>query len=235
MDTKAKKRNKVYIFLAILIVLLVLGYFISPYLQMESLIELRDSLRNFVQNNFYLSIFMFLVAMIFLINSPISLVGPLGTLGGLLYGFYMGFIVNFICIFIACLVGFFLARYLLTDSISSWIEKRTPEFTKDFMKKPILYIASMRIIPIIPYFIVNYFSGISKLSIKKYVLGSVVGFIPTFLFYSYLGDILSTIKTLDEFWGKEFIIILVLVSIVFLLPLFFKDMFIKVKKKPIHP
>ena len=69
----------------------------------------------------------------------------------------------------------------------------------------------LRLSPVVPFSVLNYVLGLTKVSLRGYVMASAVGMIPGIVLYCYLGSLMSSIGQLDSagdslaarfaFWG----------------------------------
>src|SRR6185437_6698416 len=87
--------------------------------------------------------------------------------------------------------SFLVARYLLRKNIEE-ITKRNPRFRaidEAIGKNGWKIVGLLRLSPLIPFNLSNYFYGITSISFGAYVLVSAIGMIPGTLMYAYLGAI----------------------------------------------
>lgn len=93
--------------------------------------------------------------------------------------------------------------FLITRAIGKKIvEQRFPNFValinNGFKQEGILYLLTLRLIPIIPFFVINLVCGITNISVQSYIILSFLGMLPGIIFYSYAGQTLTTINSLQE-------------------------------------
>ncbi|MBF2027152.1 MAG: TVP38/TMEM64 family protein [Oscillatoriales cyanobacterium C42_A2020_001] len=117
--------------------------------------------------------------------------GSLLTLGGgAIYGVFWGSVYVFTAATLGAICAFLIGRYVA----QTWVEKRiegNTTFTaieeavaKDGLKIVLL----TRLSPIFPFNLLNYAFGVTRVSLKDYVLGSV-GMIPGTVMYVYIGSL----------------------------------------------
>jgi uncharacterized membrane protein YdjX (TVP38/TMEM64 family) len=93
------------------------------------------------------------------------------------------------CQIIGGVIAMLIARYFMQDFIKKHIITRIKMFTaidNGLNKSGIRMVILMRMTPVIPYNIFNYAMGVTSLSVKDFVLGSV-GMIPWTAAYIYVG------------------------------------------------
>jgi hypothetical protein len=88
-------------------------------------------------------------------------------------------------------LAFLVARYFLRHNIEE-LTKRNPRFRaidEAIGKNGWKIIGLLRLSPLVPFNVSNYFFGITSVSFPAYVLVSAIGMIPGVLLYAYLGAI----------------------------------------------
>ena len=120
-------------------------------------------------------------------------VAVLALAGGLVFGLWLGALYTFIGAVINCSVMFWMARYMGRRQIEHLIEKRLDAKWKLRLSKlegregSILLIV-LRLIPAVPYNLINYAFGLTGMGYGTYILASALGIIPgTFAFIN-IGD-----------------------------------------------
>jgi len=86
----------------------------------------------------------------------------------------------------------------------------------------------LRIVPVLPFFTVNYLAGMTKMSLKRFLLTTAAGVLPGSVVYTYAGQELGTIRSVDDIMTPKLFIAFLLLGILALLPValrFFKKRF----------
>ena len=145
----------------------------------------------------YIGLFTLLPAFFF----PVAV---LALAGGLLFGLWWGSLYTFIGAILNCTLMFFLARYVGRDQVERLIERKLSEAWQQRLRNlnssgGFLLLIILRLIPAVPYNLINYAFGLSAMAYPTYILASAIGIIPgTFAFIN-IGD-----KALDvtspDFW-----------------------------------
>src|SRR5207237_6629531 len=107
---------------------------------------------------------------------------------GLIYGIFEGTLVALCGAVIGAALAFLVARYLLRQNIQE-ITQKNPRFAaidEAIGKNGWKIVGLLRLSPLIPFNLSNYFYGITSISFGSYVLVSAVGMIPGTLLYAYL-------------------------------------------------
>ncbi|WP_238993750.1 TVP38/TMEM64 family protein [Calothrix sp. PCC 6303] len=121
--------------------------------------------------------------------------GSILTLGGgVLFGVFWGSIYVFIAATFGALFAFLIGRYFSRDWVSQKINKYPKFKAVDFAvaKEGLKIVFLTRLSPIFPFNLLNYAFGVTQVSLKDYILGSV-GMIPGTILYVYIGSLAGDI------------------------------------------
>ena len=142
-------------------------------------------------------------------------VAVLALAGGLLFGLWWGSVYTFIGAVLNCALMFLLARYVGRSQVQRLVEQKlSPQWQRRLQmadgKEGFLLLIILRLIPAVPYNLINYTFGLTGISFSSYLLASAIGIIPgTFAFIN-IGD-----KTLEagspSFWIAIGLLVLLLV------------------------
>ncbi len=125
--------------------------------------------------------------------------GSLLTLGGgAIYGVVWGSIYVFIAATLGATLAFLIGRYVAQDWVSKKIERNVTfkaiaaAVAQDGFKIVLL----TRLSPIFPFTLLNYAFGVTQVSIRDYILGSI-GMVPGTILYVYLGSLAGDLTALS--------------------------------------
>lgn len=147
-------------------------------------------------------------------------VAALALAGGLLFGLVWGSIYTFLGAILNCTLMFLLARYVGREKVEQLIQKKlSPLWQKRLQnlnsRGGFLLLVILRLIPAVPYNLINYAFGLTSMSYRTYIIGSAIGIIPGTLAFINIGD-----KALDvtspDFWIAIGLLALLLVVTGFL-------------------
>lgn len=126
--------------------------------------------------------------------------GSLLTLGGgVLFGLVRGTFYVFIAATLGATCAFLIGRYLTRG----WVERQLadrPKFraiSQAVAREGFKIVLLTRLSPIFPFNLLNYAFGVTQVSLRDYVLGSV-GMIPGTLLYVYLGSLVGNLADLGR-------------------------------------
>ena len=79
----------------------------------------------------------------------------LTLLGGAIFGFVAGAAIVLVSATIGATLAFLVARYLFDDLVQNKMGERVGKIRESFRKEGALYLFSMRLVPVIPFFAIN--------------------------------------------------------------------------------
>lgn len=185
---------------------MVLLYFIyEHFLKDFSAVRIRDYVDSYGALAPIVYILLFAILPIAFFPVPV-----LALAGGLSFGLIEGSIYTIIGAMLNSTIMFFMARFIARDAINHYLRRKLPEkWIKNLEmstdRRGFFMVLIMRLIPLIPYNMINYVSGLTEMNFASYSLATFIGIIPGTLVFLNIGD-----KAID-YRSKEFII-----SIVFL-------------------
>ncbi len=131
-------------------------------------------------------VFIFLFALLVCICVPASL---LTIAGGALFGLWPGLLYNLAGAVIGAALSFFLSRFLLTDLLMKKSRSRAAYVMEKVEQEGWRFVAFSRIVPIFPFFLINYLLGLTQIRFAVYLSTTAVCLLPNISAYSYLGNV----------------------------------------------
>lgn len=147
-------------------------------------------------------------------------VAILAVAGGLMFGLVRGSVYTLLGAAINCALMFLLSRFVGHRKIQSLVEQRMRPFWQERLalasgRSGFFLLFLLRLIPAVPYGLINYAFGLSEMRFWPYMLASVVGIIPGTIVFINLGDKAFDI-TSPSFWIAVALIVLLFVVTLFL-------------------
>ena len=171
---------------------------VGQYFSLEALKANRDDLLAYTNANFTAAVILYVA--VYVLQTAFSLPGgALMTLtGGFLFGSVLGTIFVNVGATTGATLAFLAARYVLRD----WVEKkfghRIEPIQAGFAQNAFSYLLTLRLIPAFPFFLVNLVSGLTRMPLGTYVIGTSIGIIPGSFVYAFAGRQLGSINSLAE-------------------------------------
>lgn len=114
--------------------------------------------------------------------------GSLLTLaGGALFGPLWGTLYSLSGATLGASAAFAIARYLASDWVAQRAGGRTRQLAEGVEKEGWRFVAFVRLVPLLPFNLLNYALGLTRIRFADYAIASFVCMLPGALAYSYLG------------------------------------------------
>lgn len=144
-------------------------------------------------------------------------VAVLALAGGLLFGLWKGSLYTFLGAVLNCTLMFFLARYVGREQVEALLQKKLSPLWRQRLenlngKGGFLLLVVLRLIPAVPYNLINYAFGLTAMSFRTYILASTLGIIPGTLAFINIGDKAMDVSSPDFWIAIGLLLILLLVT-----------------------
>ncbi|MCH1438465.1 MAG: VTT domain-containing protein, partial [Rubripirellula sp.] len=120
----------------------------------------------------------------------------------LLYGWYFGFGPTLILVSFASTAGatisFLTSRYLLRGSLEHKFGDRLQTFNQHLESEGAFYLFTLRLIPVVPFFVINLVMGLTQLPTRTYWWVSQLGMLPGTAVYVYAGSSVPNLGQLAD-------------------------------------
>jgi uncharacterized membrane protein YdjX (TVP38/TMEM64 family) len=119
------------------------------------------------------------------------------VIAGILFGFRFGLFYTIIGGFVSAMIVFLVSRKLGRGWVDRVLKHKHMKYLGKYNVRlergGVLDLLILRALPIMPFNILNVLMGVSKITIKSYIIGTVLGLIPSNLFAVYLGTLIAKI------------------------------------------
>jgi uncharacterized membrane protein YdjX (TVP38/TMEM64 family) len=222
-ETPAAKASPLKPLLFILLVALII--ITVRVLHLEQYLE-KERLRQFVAGYGAWGPIVYLI--IWTLAPPLFLPGlPITLAGGVLFGPFWGVVYVIFGATAGATLAFLVARYLARDWVAAKLQgTRLASLDDKVAREGWEIVAFTRLIPIFPFFLLNYAFGLTRIPLWHYVLATFFGMLPVTAAYVYFSA-----NVLDLFQGKfskDLLIGVLLLALVSLIPFAYKK--IKARK-----
>ncbi|MGC9527320.1 MAG: TVP38/TMEM64 family protein [Limnospira sp.] len=140
-----------------------------------------------------LYIIIYTIATILLLPSS-----PLNLTGGAIFGLWMGTVWTSIAAIIAAIIAFIFTRTVGRKAVEKRLAGRWKAMDAEIRRGGRFYMFAIRLLPLFPYGLVNFTAGLTSVTFKDYLLGTMLGTVPGVLPFVMLGSTgLKAIRTGD--------------------------------------
>lgn len=193
--------DKKKIVIAASVVMLIAVFFVfdlGRFLTLDSLKANRDALAAFYQKNRLVMAAAFIA--VYIIQTALSLPGAavLSLAAGAIFGAVMGTLYVNIGATVGATLAFLVARYLFHNVIQNKFGPRLETINKELEARGFNYLLFLRLVPVFPFFLINLAAGLTRMPLRTYFLGTLVGIIPGSFVFCNAGASLATITSMSE-------------------------------------
>lgn len=193
------------------------------HLSFESVKKNRELLKVFVQEHYLASVCSF-----FLIFCLTAFFLPGAIVLSISAGFVFGVLGAVLYIVAAATAGGTLAFLTSRYFLGAWLQEKYGEqlrsLNREIEQHGHRYLFTLRVIPVLPFFVVNYISGLTPMSLRTFMCMTALGMIPASFIYAYSGKQLGRIEAPSDLISAKIMIVFMLLVVVTLLPLIFRVM-----------
>lgn len=189
---------KLFIFVLVASVAAVLYWQFGSYLSLEKLAQQETALRDYQAQH---PVLVFAIAfLIYVTVTGMSLPGA--TILTLVYAWYFGFFETLVLVSFASTLGatiaFLFSRYLFRDAIMSRFGERLTKFNNSLEREGPFYLFTLRLVPVVPFFIINAVMGLTPLKTWTFWWVSQLGMLAGTAVFVYAGSSVPSLATLAD-------------------------------------
>lgn len=191
-------KHKRWILLAVLlgVVTLFRVFNLGEFFSLEYIQAHLGDFKTQVADNPVLSVSVFFL--IYVISTALSFPGAtvLTLLAGALFGTLYGLVIVSFASTLGATLAFLSARLILGDSLRAKYGDRFKLIDEGFQREGGLYLLTLRLVPVFPFFLVNLMMGLTSISVSRYFIFSQIGMLPGTWVYVYAGTEFSQLTSL---------------------------------------
>ncbi len=134
---------------------------------------------------------------VFFIGTSCSLpvTGALTVVSGIVFGAATGFSISLLASTLGGTVALYSTRYIFHDLVKRRFPGQVDVVNKGIEKEGAFYLFGLRMIPVIPFWVLNLLIGLTSMRVPVFMLATLCGMIPVMLILAYAGSQLGEIET----------------------------------------
>lgn len=188
--------------LVVLVVLALIAAFfvfdLGQYLSLDYLKAQHQSLVSYTAENKAVAIAGFFL--VYVAVAAMSLPGAsiLTLAGGAIFGFFTGLIIVSFASTIGATLAFLFSRFMFRDIVQNKFSHHLQTINKGMEEEGAFYLFTLRLIPVVPFFIVNLLMGLTGIKTLIFALVSQVGMLPATAVFVNAGNQLAKLDSLKD-------------------------------------
>ena len=184
--------------LAVVIAALIVAFFVfdaAQYLQLDYL-KARQAFLN-DQLRAYPIATALVYFVVYVVVTGLSVPGAtiLTLIGGAIFGLVWGTVIISFAATVGATVAFLASRFLFRDAIQRRFGDRLAAVNRGMEKDGAFYLFSLRLLPIIPFFVINLLMGLTRIRPRTFYWVSQIGMLPATIVYVNAGTQLAQIES----------------------------------------
>ncbi|MDA8429677.1 MAG: TVP38/TMEM64 family protein [Geobacteraceae bacterium] len=190
--------KKIIIVLAGIVSIALFFYFdLQRFLTLGALKANRQTLQDYYATHKLIMVAGFMT--LYIVQTALSLPGAaiLSLAAGAIFGSIMGTVYANIAATIGATLAFLVTRYLLRDVVLNRFGGKLEGMNRELEERGFSYLLFLRLVPLFPFFLINLAAGLTRLPLRTFFFGTMLGIIPGGFVYVNAGASLATIDSLS--------------------------------------
>ena len=192
------KPQKIVIALTGLVAVFLFFYFdLQRYMTLAALKANRQALLDYYAGHKLVMVTGFMA--VYILQTALSLPGAaiLSLAAGAIFGSIMGTLYANIAATTGATLAFLVTRYLLRDVVLHRFGSKLEGMNREMEERGFSYLLFLRLVPLFPFFLINLAAGLTRIPLRTFFFGTLLGIIPGGFVYVNAGASLATIDSLS--------------------------------------
>ncbi|MFC1631438.1 TVP38/TMEM64 family protein [Candidatus Omnitrophota bacterium] len=145
-------------------------------------------------------------------------IAPLSLTAGLAFGAIWGAVYLMIAAMIGTSATFFISRFFGRALVDRIFKGKFKNLDEKLEQNGFLTILFFRVVPLVPYEVLNYASGLSKIKFRDYFFATLLGLIPGVVVAAFFGGSLGEINSVRDILTPRFLTAIGLMALILAVP-----------------
>lgn len=193
--------KNIKILIVLVVLALIAAFFIfdlAQYLSLDYLKAQHQALVTYTEENKAVAIAGFFL--LYVAVAALSLPGAtiLTLAGGAIFGFLTGLIIVSFASTIGATLAFLFSRFMFRDIVQTKFGHHLQTINKGIQEEGAFYLFTLRLIPVVPFFVVNLLMGLTGIKTLIFALVSQIGMFPATAVFVNAGNQLAQLDSLKD-------------------------------------
>ena len=171
---------------------------LHSYLTLEFFSQQRDAITSYQQENPWIVIIAFFIIYVLVTGTSLPGAALLTLIAGALFGLVQGVIIVSFASTIGATMAFTITRYVFRDAVRKRFGRYLTMVDKGVERDGAFYLFAMRLVPAVPFFVINLAMGLTPLSTWRFYWVSQLGMLFGTVVYVNAGSELGQIGSLGD-------------------------------------
>ncbi len=190
---KLSKKLLIFFLLTVIVILWTIYFLNKDFFQLQTFFFNLEIIQNYILQNFFISIFIFIITYSFLIMCNFPFASLLSMINGFLFGTWIGGAISIIGGTIGAFSIFLISKFFFLDFIKKKFLNKYSYIENYFGKNDLELMILIRIIPVVPFFIQNLILAGLGAKNKKFFFTTLIGLAPWSFIFGSIGQGLEDI------------------------------------------
>ena len=225
------KKILIFFLLTVIVILWTIYFLNKDFFQLQTFFSNLEIIQNFILQNFFISIFIFIISYSFLIMCNFPFASLLSMINGFLFGTWIGGTISIVGGTIGAFSIFLISKFFFLDFIKRKFLNKYSYIENYFNKNDLELMILIRFIPLVPFFIQNLILAGLGAKNKKFLFTTLIGLAPWSFIFGSIGQGLEDIfinktqLTFSLITQPEYMVPLSIIVVLILFILIFKKKF----------
>ena len=225
------KKLLIFFLLTVIVILWILYFLNKDFFQLQTFFSNLEVIQNFILQNFFISIFIFIISYSFLIMCNFPFASLLSMINGFLFGTWLGGAISIIGGTIGAFSILLISKFFFLDFIKRKFLNKYSYIENYFNKNDLELMILIRIIPVVPFFIQNLILAGLGAKNKKFFYTTLIGLAPWSFIFGSIGQGLEEIfinktqLTFSLITQPQYMVPLLIIVVLIIFILIFKKKF----------
>lgn len=191
-----KKSSGILLVIMMIIIGAFFAFGLHQYLSLETLKAQQTALQTYHQNNPAITMLVYLL--VYITVAALSLPGAviLTLAGGGIFGLWLGTLLVSFASTLGATLAFLAARFLLKEVVQTKFGERLKVIDEGITKEGAFYLFTLRLVPIVPFFMINLLMGLTSIKTRTFYWVSQLGMLAGTIVYVNAGRQLAKLDSL---------------------------------------
>jgi len=225
------KKLLIFFLLTVIVILWTIYFLNKDFFQLQTFFSNLEIIQKFILQNFFISIFIFIISYSFLIMCNFPFASLLSMINGFLFGTWIGGTISIVGGTIGAFSIFLISKFFFLDFIKRKFLNKYSYIENYFNKNDLELMILIRIIPLVPFFMQNLILAGLGAKNKKFFFTTLIGLAPWSFIFGSIGQGLEDIfinktqLTFSLITQPEYMVPLSIIVVLIILILIFKKKF----------
>jgi len=182
-------------------------------LSLDAIKERRDELKSQVEQHLLLSAAIFFGVYVAATSLSLPIATPLSLVAGFLFDLWIGVLLVSFASTLGSTLAFLGSRYLFRDLVQRRFGKWLVSVNQGLDKDGLFYLLTLRLVPAVPFFVVNLVMGLSRMPVRTFWWVSQLGMLTATFIYVNAGKQLGSIESAKDILSPTLLVSLSLLGL----------------------